>query len=201
MKAEHRHELKTNDLSKALLTTGDYVKEYGGRVALALAVVIMVVVFVNTRVKRGRENQARLKSNLAYVQAAIDQLEVARFDPTGVPTAPPARYDDLRVDLETILDDASDKQVLAQALIAKGDLNWALANYPRFPPNSPATTQPKYKLEKDRRNTSRTPPKRTSRCSTATRSRPWRRSSPASASPPSPSNPANGSRPGRITTN
>ena len=150
MKAEHRHELKTNDLSKALLTTGDYVKEYGGRVALALAIVIMVVVLVNSRVKRGRENQARLKSNLAYVQAAIDQLEVARFDPTGVPTAAMSRYDDLRADLETILDDASDKQVLAQALIAKGDLNWALANYPQFPPNSPAATQPKYKLEKER---------------------------------------------------
>jgi len=150
MKAEHRHELKTNDLSKALITTGDYVKEYGGRAALALAIVIMVVILVNTRVKRGRETQARLKSNLAYAHAQVDRLELTGLDPTGVPTAPLTRFDEVRADLDTILDDASDKQVLAQALIAKGDLNWALANYPQFPPNSPAATQPKYKLEKDR---------------------------------------------------
>jgi tetratricopeptide (TPR) repeat protein len=150
MKAEHRHELKTNDLSKALITTGDYVKEYGGRVALALAIVIMVVVLVNTRIKRGRESQARLKSNLAFAQAQIDQLEMIGLDPLGVPTAPPSRFDEVRADLDTILDDASDKQVLAQALVARGDLNWALANYPQFPPGSPATTRPAYKLEKER---------------------------------------------------
>jgi tetratricopeptide (TPR) repeat protein len=150
MKAEHRHELKTNDLSKALITTGDYIKEYGGRVALALAIVIMVVLLVNTRVKRGRETQARFKSDLAYARSQIDQLETIGLDPLGIPIVPVTRFDDVRATIDTILDDASDKQILAQALLARGDLNWALANYPQLPPNSPATTQPRYKLEKDR---------------------------------------------------
>jgi hypothetical protein len=40
--------------------------------------------------------------------------------------------------------------VVAQALVAEADLNWALANYPEFGANSPATTRPAYKLRKDR---------------------------------------------------
>ena len=37
MKSEHRHDLKTNDLAKSLMTFQDYAREYGGRVILGLA--------------------------------------------------------------------------------------------------------------------------------------------------------------------
>jgi tetratricopeptide (TPR) repeat protein len=149
MKAEHRHELKTNDLSKALITTGDYVREYGGRVALALAIVILVVVLINTRVKRSRENDAKVRSNLAFAQSQVDQFETVGLDPTsGMPTFTVPQFDEVRSNLNDILSESSDKQVLAQALVAMGDLNWAMANYPDIAPNSAAATRPSYKLEK-----------------------------------------------------
>ena len=150
MKAEHRHELKTNDLSKALITTGDYVREYGGRVALALAVVIMVVVLVNTRVKRGRETAVRVKSDLAYAQAQVDQISAVGVDRLGVPSVSVEQIEIVRDTLRRVQDDASDDKVIAQALVAEADLNWGLANYPEFGAKSPATTRSAYKLQKDR---------------------------------------------------
>jgi tetratricopeptide (TPR) repeat protein len=150
MKAEHRHELKTNDLSKALLTAGDYFREYGGRVALALAIVIMVTILINTRVKRSRENAARLRSELAFVQSKVDQLNFIPTDFTGVPAVSMTEFEEARAILKRVQDDASDDQLIAQALVAEGHLNWALANYPEISPNSPATTRSSYKLDKDR---------------------------------------------------
>jgi len=150
MKAEHRHELKTNDLSKALITSGDYMREYGGRVILALVVVVMVVFLINSRIKHGRETALRVKSDLAYAQAQVEQISAFGLDRLGVPSVSVTQIEDVRGTLRRIQDDASDDKILAQAINAEADLNWALANYPEFAPNSPATTRSAYKLEKDR---------------------------------------------------
>jgi tetratricopeptide (TPR) repeat protein len=150
MKAEHRHELKTNDLSKALITTGDYVKEYGGRVALAIAIAVLVVLLINTRIKRSRENTAKVHSNLAFAQSQVDQFENVGLDFQGMPTVTMSQFEEVRSTLNDILGESSDKQILAQALVAMGDLNWAMANYPELAPKSAAASKPTYKLDKDK---------------------------------------------------
>ena len=60
MKSEHRHELKSNDLAKSLLTFQDYVKVYGGRVFLGLAIVVLIIVLI---IQRSGKSQAEAQKN------------------------------------------------------------------------------------------------------------------------------------------
>jgi hypothetical protein len=141
MKSEHRHELQTNDLSKALMTFPDYLREYGGRAALGLAIVILAIVLVMQRMNHSRVEAQRQRDELAFARSVIQRLENATvtfqgtttFDPTSPAVADAARR------LRDIRDNASDKAVLAEATLAEGDLAWARAN---FPDVSAAATQP-----------------------------------------------------------
>src|SRR3954466_3349555 len=78
MKAEHRHELKTNDLAKSLITFQDYVKQYGGRVALGIAIVILAFVLINQRMNRNRDRAIKDRPDLAPARSIIDTLAVAK---------------------------------------------------------------------------------------------------------------------------
>jgi tetratricopeptide (TPR) repeat protein len=149
MKSEHRHELQTNDLSKALMTFPDYAREYGGRIALGLAIVVLAIVLIMQRLNHSHVEAQRQRDELAFARSVIQRLENATvtfqgtttFDPTSPAVTDAARR------LRDIRENASDKAVLAQATLAEGDLAWARAN---FPDVSAAATQPVPKPEKDR---------------------------------------------------
>ena len=149
MKSEHRHELQTNDLSKALMTFPDYLREYGGRAALGLAIVVLAVVLIVQRRNHASVEGDRQLGELASARAVIQRVENATvtfqgtttFDPTSPAVADAVRW------LRDVRENASDKALLAQALLAEGDLAWARAN---FPDVSAAATQPVPKPEKDR---------------------------------------------------
>src|SRR5205814_10266448 len=85
MKAEHRHELKTNDLAKSLLTFQDYVKVYGGRVALGIAIVILLVVLVMQRINSSHTAAERARDDLAYARRQNDRLSPAFVTVHGRP--------------------------------------------------------------------------------------------------------------------
>jgi hypothetical protein len=153
MKSEHRHELQTNDLSKALMTFPDYVREYGGRAALGLAIVILAIVLIMQRMNHSRTEAVRQRDELAFARSVIQRLEnatvtfqgTATFDPTSPAVSDAARR------LRDIRENASDKAVLAQATLAEGDLAWARANFPDLSAASTQpSTQPVPKPEKDR---------------------------------------------------
>ncbi|HEY7115544.1 MAG TPA: hypothetical protein VH475_03100 [Tepidisphaeraceae bacterium] len=146
MKSEHRHELKTNDLAKSLITFQDYAKEYGGRVALGLAIVILAIVLITQRISRARSDAQRYQDNLAFARSVIDRLNHVQVGFSGQVSVQPGDADPARRILQEIREKASDKHTLADALLAQGDLEWALANYPDLA----AATQPAPKLEKDR---------------------------------------------------
>lgn len=149
MKSEQRHDLQTNDLSKALMTFPDYLREYGGRFALGLAIVILAIILINQRVSRSHTEAIRYRDDLAFARTVIERVSNTAvnfqgnttFDPTNPAIA------DARRRLRDIQDNASDKAVLAQTLLAQADLAWALGN---FPEPSTASTQPAPKLEKGR---------------------------------------------------
>jgi hypothetical protein len=135
------------------MTFPDYVREYGGRVALGLAIVILAVVLILQRTNHSRVEAERQRDELSFARSVIQRLENAAvtfqgtttFDPTNPAVADAARR------LRDIRDNASDKAVLAEATLAQGDLDWARANFPDL---SAATTQPSTqpapKPEKDR---------------------------------------------------
>ena len=147
MKAEHRHELKTNDLAKSLITFQDYVKVYGGRVALGAAIVILVIVLIMQRVSNSRREALELRDDLAFARSLIDRLSRAQIDRLGRPTVKPADVEQARSLLLKVRENSSDKTLQAEALVEMGNYNWALANYPEAPG---AATQPSAKLDKDR---------------------------------------------------
>lgn len=149
MKSEHRHELQTNDLAKSLMTFPDYVREYGGRVALGLAIVVLAAVLITQRTSRARAEAVRYRDDLAFARTVIDRVSSAAVNFQGNTTYDPANgaIGDVERRLRDIRDNASDKAVVAQALLAQADLAWALGN---FPHPSPASTQPAPKLEKER---------------------------------------------------
>ena len=143
MKSEHRHELKTNDLAKSLLTFGDYVKEYGGRVALGVAIVILVAVLINNRIASSRKLAQDLKDDLAYCRSQIDRLTNVSVS-FGRLSVVPEQVKDVRGKLNHILDESSDKQVRAEALVARGDYAWGMATFPELniPTSQPSLLKP-----------------------------------------------------------
>jgi hypothetical protein len=147
MKSEHRHDLKTNDLAKSLLTAQDYVKVYGGRVLLGLAIVILIIVLIVQRSGRAQSEAIKLQDDLAYANAQIARLEHAQVIGDSQVTVRPAEVDQVRRLLQEIREKSSDKKVLAQAALAQGDYSWAMANYPKVPG---ATTQPTLAPDKPR---------------------------------------------------
>ncbi len=147
MKSEHRHDLKTNDLAKSLLTAQDYVKVYGGRVLLGIAIIILIIVLIIQRSGRAQSEALKLQDDLAYANGQISRLEHAQVVGDGQVTVRPAEVDQVRRLLQEIREKSSDKKVLAQAAVAQGDYSWAMANYPKVPG---ATTQPSLAPDKPR---------------------------------------------------
>src|SRR4051794_2625127 len=90
MKSEHRHDLKTNDLAKSLLTAQDYVKVYGGRVLLGIAIAILIIVLIVQRSGRPQPKALKLQDDLAYANAQIARLEHAQVIGDSQVTVRPA---------------------------------------------------------------------------------------------------------------
>jgi tetratricopeptide (TPR) repeat protein len=147
MKAEHRHELKTNDLAKTLFSFQDYAREYGPRVALGLAIAVLVVVLIFQRASRSRQMAAKVQNDLSFAREQIDRLSHAQLDFMGNLSVRPADVASVPKLLRDMKDETSDKKLLAEVLVAQGDYAWAMANFPNLPG---ATTNPSLRPEKDR---------------------------------------------------
>lgn len=143
MKSERRHELETNELTKALGRLAVFYHQYGSKILLAVVLIVLVIVFLVNRAA----------SNRAAAQAAVDNLAVARelidalrsFSPLNA-QYPEQKRDNFRMlvadadrALSAVAQGARDPAVLAEALVAHADLNWAMAMYPDLPE---ATTRP-----------------------------------------------------------
>lgn len=137
MKSERRHELETNQLADWLARLPHLLYQYGSRILLALALVVLVIVIIYNR----------SQSRKAEASAALDQLAAARqgiqrlgnYEPLAqsVPADKQAdRFHDLvnlsRENLDGAVKQFDQPEQLAEALVAQGDLNWTIANYPQL---------------------------------------------------------------------
>jgi hypothetical protein len=149
MKAERRHELKQNSLVRSLEGIPNRGKEFASRLSLGLVLVALVVVLIRYRMNSNAEQVAKARAFLAEANSSIRLLTSANpeqiFDGSLFFAFPgnEAREAQGRNEVYTTgikaVDDAlaaapsGDAQIHAQALIARGDLNFSLANLPPIP--------------------------------------------------------------------
>ncbi len=148
MKAERRHELKTNELAKGLERLPELGKRYGGVALLAVVVIALAIVLIRHRINSQRQAQLVAEQNLASAYYLVDALrnpDLMRI--SGAEQLAIERrqeVDAARQAILAVLQGTEDKSVLASALVAQGDLNWLIANLPAIPA---ATTQPSLQLD------------------------------------------------------
>jgi hypothetical protein len=138
MKAERRHDLKTNALARGVEAAPDYWREYGSRillVALVAAIVFLLVRYWNDK----KLNDARLVAeSVETANMAVHELaELPRVE-GGASAAEVAQSrqkvaQQAEQAINTVLNSSKDPKTLANAYLARGDLNWELANFPEMP--------------------------------------------------------------------
>jgi len=149
MKAERRHELKTNALARGLEEFPDYWREYGSKALLV--VLVAAVAFLSVRYwndKKARDAQT-VTNSMQSIHSGLDQLRtLPMFLQNGAGAQPIAEQrqkiaQTVDSSISTVLNTAKEPKILANAFLARGDLNWQLANFPDVPGSDtlPATLQ------------------------------------------------------------
>lgn len=151
MKAQRRHDLKTNALARGLEGFPSRWREYGNQALLV--VLVGLIAFLAIRYwNEKKQSQARAVVEAQQtIQSSLQQLN---DQPRFYSREFSEQLMDQRQRLEraaeaaisTVLDTAKDPKALAAAWVAKGDLEWKLANMPLLPG---AETQPSLEI-KDR---------------------------------------------------
>ena len=152
MKAERRHDLKTNALARGIEGLPDYWRDYGNKVLLVIIVALLV--FLGVRYwnqKRASEAEAVAES-LQSAQSALADLDrlpmgymSALAQPTALAEQRQKTVQNAETAINTVINDARDPKALASGYLAKGELNWKLANLPEIPG---AQTQPSLRMSK-----------------------------------------------------
>lgn len=146
MKAQRRHELKTNTLARQLETLPEVGRQHGTKILLGVAGVLLVVLLIRQRIASSREQAELAAYSLNHARALIGQLEtsyerVTRPEQMVAVAQQVARGGEEAV--AQVLERSDDPRLLAEARLARGDLNWQLANLPEAPG---ATTRPDLQL-------------------------------------------------------
>lgn len=140
MKAQRRHDLKTNTLAQQLERLPFTLREHGGKVMLGIIAILLIILLINFRNRAQRESLASATENLSTARQLIDEL--SNITAWRMPPAEIASQ--VRDSLDSIAQTSDDPQVQAETLIARGDLNWTLACLPELPG---AATQPTLQIE------------------------------------------------------
>lgn len=151
MKSERRHELQHNTLDQALTRAPEAARKYGGMVLLVVLAAVIGYVLIRYRISSARDSHRAAMENMATVRTNIDQLGQMHLYPIPPQQLTELRTrlaDDARRAIDLITSSVSDPKLLAEAVLARGDLNWALSQM-----NEPAAaaTRPALRMETDRK--------------------------------------------------
>ena len=147
MKAQRRHQLQANELARQLETFPETLKRNASTILLVITACVVVFFVVRYRRAAAENRQINLTSALATARQGPSELRLVDAAQTQGPIENVvARRNQLIADtrnaIDTILREAEgedEKALRAEALVAKGDMNWSLAN---LNPIAAATTQP-----------------------------------------------------------
>ena len=134
MKAERRHELKQNSLEKTLESAPVFFQLYGSRILLGLVLCLLAYILVHNHYVSKAENARISSESLGTALYYLDQLR--SLPPASPERVAPSRNEfakEVEENVAKVLARAEDPKLKAQALIARGDANWILANFPSLP--------------------------------------------------------------------
>jgi hypothetical protein len=144
MKAERRHQLQDNELAKQLESLPEKLQRHASKIVLAITFFLLVFFMLRYRQNAAIQRQNALAEATATAQLGPRQLRA--LDGQFIPPEQLAGFRnevtrDVSNAIDTILREAEGDEgaaLRADALVAKGDLNWSLAN---LSPLRGATTQ------------------------------------------------------------
>jgi predicted negative regulator of RcsB-dependent stress response len=141
MKAERRHELKTNTLAQGLGGLPMFWAQHGTKVLLAVVAVLAIVLFFRFQASSAKQRESNAAEAYASAVSAIDNLRGLQNirDPRLASEQRRQIQEQADAGLRQVLDDTKDDTLRANALLAQGDLWWTLAH--THDPGS-AQTQP-----------------------------------------------------------
>jgi hypothetical protein len=151
MKAERRHELAENELAKVIKGAPTFWQQSGGKFLLGLIVVLLIIVLIQYRMRAGREGVAQATEQLALARGYVDQLQNDAAQMAWM-FAPPHEVTQRRKlalsEANSAIDSAlrlsDERRIEAEAMLTRGDLNWAAASLPQVPG---AATQPALQMK------------------------------------------------------
>ncbi len=143
MKAERRHELKTNSLMQRLRLFPQFVSQYQSQIALVSVLIALAIVLVRYRMSSAEQRLTEARQSLSIASDDLQRLEnpMRGTDALMFMKAREDSYSEGLQQADEALQKAPDSQpaLKAQALILKGDFNFNMANFPELPG---AATQP-----------------------------------------------------------
>jgi hypothetical protein len=148
MKAERRHDLQTNALAKVITHAPETWHQYGGRVLLGVIAAVLVFVLVRYQISSSRQAKVAAADNLAAARQMIEQVRAVtpgEVSPQQVASLRETALRDGAQAIENTVSSSDDPKLLAESLVARGDLNWVLATAPELPG---AATQPSLNLDR-----------------------------------------------------
>lgn len=143
MKAERRHQLQQSDLAKVITKAPSFWQESGGKLLAGVIVVLVIVILVQYRMRTKRQGivQATQEiTNARRINEEIQQLALFAGAPAQeLATRRRVSFNEANDALTRAMQASDEPRFQAEALLAKGDLNWSLAMLPPIPG---AATQP-----------------------------------------------------------
>ena len=149
MKAERRHQLQANELARQLETFPETLKRHASKIILAVTALVVIIFVVRYRQQAEQVRLAGLSNALSVIRRYPNELralDLMRMPELRVATERTQLIGETTSAIETVLRDADGPYadaMRAEAWVARGDLNWAIAN---LRPLAGAATQPALKL-------------------------------------------------------
>ena len=151
MKAERRHELAENELAKVIKGAPTFWQQSGGKFLLGLIVVLLIVILIQYRMRANREGVSQATEQLALARGYVDQLQNDAAQMSWM-FAPPHEViqrrklalSEANSSIDSALRLSDDRRIEAEAMLARGDLNWSAAALPAVPG---AATQPALQMK------------------------------------------------------
>jgi tetratricopeptide (TPR) repeat protein len=156
MKAERRHELKSNSLAHWLEGLPAFVQEHANRLMLGLILILLVILALQYRARVAAKAAAQSQTDLETARENIDELRAGDFQGQSMIYASTQEAAKDRTLLTTLAegaisdvlrDTSADPIMQARGQLARGDLYLQLGVFPDLPG---ATTEPDLALPKSR---------------------------------------------------
>jgi TolA-binding protein len=151
MKAERRHELQENSLSKFIDNIPTMARLYADRILLVVVLILLVIVLIRWRMNAAAEKAVTVTNDLAMARANVQRLAAMPLagPPEQLANQRSKTIDEVNAAIDSIATNASssDAATQARALLTRGDLYWTLANLPDLPG---AATQPSLRLARSK---------------------------------------------------